>query len=136
MLRSLDISASGLLAQRQRMNVIAGNIANLNTTRDEQGTVKPFERRFVTFSASQRHSEAKGGVGVNFQVETDQTSTPRRVYQPGHPDAGEDGFVSYPNIDLTQEFVNALEASRAYEANVAAMDMTKEMANLTLRILG
>ena len=135
MFHSLDISSSGLVAQRQRLNVIAGNIANWNTTRDANGAAKPFERRFVTFSASQRHSDAKGGVGVNFHVEIDRTTPPRKVHQPGHPDAGKDGLVSYPNIDLTQEFVNALEASRAYEANIASMEMTKQMANLTLRIL-
>lgn len=135
MLHSLDISSSGLMAQRQRLNVIAGNIANANTTRDENGQVKPFERRFVAFSASETHHDAKGGVGVEFLVEKDLHTPARKVYQPGHPDAGEDGVVAFPNIDLTQEFVNALEASRAYEANIAAMEMTKEMANSALRIL-
>jgi flagellar basal-body rod protein FlgC len=135
MYKSLDISASALVAQRQRLNTIAGNIANLNTTRDAKGEIRPFERRFVTFSANQQISDAEGGVGVSFQVEKDALAPVRRVYQPGHPDAGQDGFVDYPNIDLTQEFVNALEASRAYEANIAAMEMTKEMANSTLRII-
>jgi flagellar basal-body rod protein FlgC len=135
MYNSLDISASALVAQRQRLNTIAGNIANVNTTRDAKGEIKPFERRFVTFSANQPLSDAEGGVGVSFQVEKDALAPFRRVYQPGHPDAGQDGFVDYPNIDLTQEFVNALEASRAYEANIAAMEMTKEMANSTLRII-
>lgn len=135
MLHSLDISSSGLVAQRQRLNVIAGNIANSNTTRDENGAAKPFERRFVSFSASEPHAEADGGVGVEFQVEKDGQTPPRKIYQPGHPDSGPDGFVAYPNIDLTAEFVNALEASRAYEANIAAMEMTKEMANSSLRIL-
>jgi len=135
MLHSMDISSSGLVAQRQRLNVIAGNIANSNTTRDENGTVTPFERRFVSFSARERRTEAHGGVGVEFQVEKDKQMSPRKIYQPGHPDSGPDGFVAYPNIDLTEEFVNALEASRAYEANIAAMEMTKEMANSALRIL-
>jgi flagellar basal-body rod protein FlgC len=135
MFNSLNISASALFAQRQRLNVIAGNIANLNTTRDASGAAQPFQRRFVTFSASQPLADAEGGVGVGFQVEKDAFTPSRRVYQPGHPDAGQDGFVNYPNIDLTQEFVNALEASRAYEANIAAMQMTKDMANSTLRII-
>lgn len=135
MFNSLDISASALMAQRQRLNVIAGNIANVNTTRDADGEVRPFQRRFVTFAAEKRHSDAEGGIGVRFQVEKDVLAEARRVYQPGHPDAGPDGFVSFPNIDLTKEFVNAMEASRAYEANIAAMEMTKEMANSTLRII-
>ena len=135
MLHSLDISASGLIAQRQRINVIAGNIANSNTTRDADGNVKPFERRFVTFSENKTENERGGGIGVEFEVNHDHQTPFRKVYQPGHPDAGPDGNVRYPNINLTQEFVNALEASRAYEANIAAMEMTKELASSTLRII-
>jgi len=135
MIHSMDISSSALVAQRQRLNVIAGNIANANSTRDENGKIRPFERRFVTFAANQTHEDAKGGIGVQFQVEKDLQAPPRQVYQPGHPDADDKGFVHYPNINLTQEFVNALEASRAYEANIAAMEMTKEMASGALRIL-
>ena len=135
MFNSLDISASALFAQRQRLNVIAGNIANVNTTRDADGEIRPFQRRFVTFAASRRHSDAQGGIGVDFQVEKDLLQEPRRVYQPGHPDADAEGFVNYPDIDLTQEFVNALEASRSYEANIATMEMTKEIAAATLRII-
>lgn len=135
MFHSLDISASALSAQRQRLNVIAGNIANINTTRDANGQTQPFQRRFVTFSADQSLEDSHGGVGVQFQVEKDALSPPRKVYQPGHPDADGQGFVNYPNMDLTQEFVNALEASRAYEANIATMEMTKEMVNSTLRII-
>lgn len=135
MFRSLDISTSGLVAQRQRMNVIAGNIANANTTRDADGNVAPFQRRMVTFSADQRRDEGNGGLGVDYRVEIDTGTAPRRVYQPGHPDADRDGYVSYPGVNLITEFVNALEASRAYEANVAAIEITKEMAELGLRIL-
>jgi flagellar basal-body rod protein FlgC len=135
MFHSLDISASALLAQRQRLNVIAGNIANANTTRDANGQPKPFEKRFVTFSADHPLHDSQGGVGVQFQVEKEAFAPARRVYQPGHPDADAEGYVNYPNIDLTQEFVNALEASRAYEANIATMEMTKEMVNSTLRII-
>ena len=135
MLHSLDISASALVAQRQRLNVIAGNIANINTTRDAQGQPKPFEKRFVTFSADRALEESQGGVGVQFQVQKDALAAPRRVHQPGHPDADAEGYVNYPNIILTEEFVNAMEASRAYEANIATMEMTKEMVNSTLRII-
>ena len=136
MLKSIDISTSGLIAQRHRMNTLAGNIANVNTTRDADGNVAAFQRRFVTFAAdSDSLGSETGGVGVRFRVETDTQTPPRHVHDPGHPDADSDGFVSYPNINIIKEFVDAMEASRAYEANIAAIEMSKQMANLGLRIL-
>jgi flagellar basal-body rod protein FlgC len=135
MLASLDVSTSALVAQRQRMNTIAGNIANLHTTRDADGNVVPFQRRLVTFTTDTEQARTGNAGPVQYQVEIDSQSPPRRVFEPGHPDADADGYVSYPNIDLITEFVNALEAGRAYEANVAAVEMTKEMAQLGLRIL-
>jgi len=138
MFHSLDISTSGLVAQRQRLNTIAANIANVNTTRNEQGEVEPYQRRFVTFlaeAARNAESSANQGAKVDFQIEVDQQSEPRLVHQPGHPDANPQGFVSFPNINLTTEFVNALEASRAYEANIATIDLTKEMFQQTLRLI-
>ena len=137
MLKSIDISTSGLIAQRHRMNTLAGNIANANTTRDADGNVAPFQRRFVTFAADSDSPDSEtGGVGVRFRVEIDTQTPPRRIHDPGHPDADPDGFVSYPNINIIKEFVDAMEASRAYEANIAAIEMSKQMANLGLRILG
>ena len=137
MFRALDVSTSALVAQRTRLDVIAGNVANARSTRDESGRVTPFRRRFVTFEseAGNRESARPGPVGVRFEVKVDEQSPPRRVHQPGHPDADADGYVSLPNIDLTTEFVNAVEAGRAYEANVAAVEMTKELARQSLEIL-
>lgn len=136
MLRAIDISTSGLIAQRQRMNTIAGNIANVHTTRDSDGNSIPFQRRLVTFSASDgAHSSSTRGTGVDFQVEVDTAAEPRKVHDPGHPDADKQGFVSFPDIDVIREFVNAMDASRAYEANVTVIEMSKEMANLGMRIL-
>ena len=136
MFRTLDISTSGLTAQRHRMDTIAGNIANINTTRDDKGNLSPFQRRLVTFAADSDNDAAVGrGQGVKYEVAIDRETEPRKVHNPGHPDADADGMVSYPSINLVSEFVNAVEASRAYEANVAAIDMTKSMANETLRIL-
>ena len=90
----------------------------------------------VTFAANEESSSSEPrGTGVNFQVEVDSSSDPRKVYEPGHPDADGQGYVSYPGIDVIQEFVNAMEASRAYEANVTVIEMSKEMANLGMRIL-
>jgi len=136
MFTAIDVSTSGLVAQRARMDTIAGNIANAQTTRDADGNTSPFQRRLVTFEpAVDSTGGAHGGVGVDFQVQVDQTTSPRRVYQPGHPDADPTGFVSYPAIDLVTEFVNAMEAGRAYEANVTTMELSKEMSRLGLRIL-
>lgn len=136
MLRAIDISTSGLVAQRQRLNTIAGNIANVHTTRDADGNAAPFQRRLVTFAAAEGTSLSDSrGIGVEYQVEIDTSRDPRRAFEPGHPDADEQGFVSYPDIDVISEYVNAMEASRAYEANVTVIEMSKEMANLGMRIL-
>ncbi len=135
MFRALDVSTSGLAAQRQRMNTIAGNIANINTTRDANGKPSPFQRRMVTFAADDDGGDAGRGVGVKYEVAIDSENRPRKFHDPTHPDADAEGNVLYPSIDLVKEFVNAVEASRAYEANVAAIDMTKSIFNQSLRIL-
>jgi flagellar basal-body rod protein FlgC len=135
MLSALDVSTSGLIAQRQRMNAIADNLANLNTTRDADGKPSAFQRRFVTFAAADPNNSSETPGGVTYHVSVDTASPPRRVYEPGHPDADKEGYVSYPNIDMMTEFVNAVEASRAYQANLVAIDMTKQIANLSLKIL-
>ncbi len=132
MFKTIDIITSGLVAQRQRLNTIAENVANVNTTRDAEGNVAPFQRRFVAFSAEKTDGKAKG---VEFEVQQDANAQPRRVYEPGHPDADPNGYVDYPNINLVTEFVNALEASRAYEANIASFNTTQKIGDMTLRIL-
>ena len=133
MFESLDISASALLAQRTRMDTIAANIANMNTTRNAQGQPVPYRRRFAVFASGQPDAPQKPGVSIS-KVAIDQSPF-RKEYQPNHPDANKDGYVSYPNIDLAVEYVNALEASRAYEANVTAMEVSKAMLNASLRLL-
>lgn len=134
MFRSLDVSTSALIGERQRMNAISDNLANLNTTRDADGKPSPFQRRFVTFTA-QGEDSPETPAGVTYQVSVDSTTPARRVYEPGHPDADKDGYVSYPNIDMMTEFVNAVEASRAYEANLVVIDITKQSFNQSLKIL-
>lgn len=134
MLRSIDISTSGLVAQRHRMDTVAGNIANINTTRDEDGNPSPFLRRLIQFQTdSNPDSPTEGGVEFNVQIDTE--SPPRRVHQPGHPDADPDGYVLFPNVDLMTEFTNAMLAARAYEANITAIEMTKQMGDLGMQIL-
>ena len=127
----LDIGASGLSAQRTRMDTIAGNMANINTTHDASGKVGPYRRRFAVFSAGRGEA---GKPGVRAEVKVDQSPFQKR-YEPGHPDADGDGYVLYPNIDLATEYVNMLEASRAYEANATMMDVTKAMMNSSLRLI-
>jgi len=129
----LDMGASGLQAQRTRMDTIAGNIVNANTTRDAQGQPIPYRRRFVLFAPGQAGSPDKPGVRVQ-EIKLDQSPFQRR-HEPGHPDADADGYVKYPNIDLAMEYVNALEASRAYEANVTMMEVSKQMLSASLRLI-
>ena len=134
MFDALDMGASGLLAQRTRLDTIAANIANANTTHDATGKVNPFRRRFAVFASGQQSQPAKPGVHVA-KIQVDASPFQRR-FEPGHPDADAEGYVAYPNIDLAVEYVNALEASRAYEANVSMMEVSKVMINASLRLIG
>jgi len=134
MFDALDISASALQAQRTRMDTIAGNVANIDVTRNANGEKIPYRRRFVVFAPGQPAGEVNQP-GVHVQgIEQDQAPF-RKVYDPGHADADKDGYVSYPNVDLAIEQVNMMEASRAYEANITMMDTLKAMINSTLRLL-
>jgi flagellar basal-body rod protein FlgC len=136
MFSSLDISTSGLVAQRARMDVLAGNIAMSDVTEDAAGNPNPYQRRFVVF----QQGAAEGtNQGVRIaRIETDPSY--RLEYDPGHKDAiqegPEAGNVRYPNIDLPTEYVNAMEASRAYEANLASYQLSKSMITSSLKILG
>ncbi len=139
MFPALDISTSALAAQRIRMDAISGNMANVSTTRNERGEPVPYQPRFVVFATDNSIPNAEGAVGVKVQsVETSQVE-PRYKFQPGHPDAikqgPKQGYVAYPDIDITTEMVDALEASRAYEANVGVVEMTKNMIQQSLRIV-
>jgi flagellar basal-body rod protein FlgC len=133
MFNILDIGATGLTAQRTRMNTIAGNVLNINTTRNEQGELSPYRRRYVEFAAGDPKDPSQPGVRVA-KIAEDQAPF-RKAFEPGSPDADADGYVSYPNVNLETEFVNMLEATRAYEANVTMMETTKAMINASLRLL-
>ncbi|WP_427365373.1 flagellar basal body rod protein FlgC [Candidatus Caldatribacterium saccharofermentans] len=124
--RSFDISASALTAERLRLSVIATNIANAETTRTPQGG--PYRRKEVVFTP-----RADGGVEVA-AIQEDTRTPLRLLYDPGHPDANEDGFVAYPNVLVVNEMVDLLAATRAYEANVAALNAAKSMLTSTLNI--
>jgi flagellar basal-body rod protein FlgC len=133
MFDALDMGASGLTAQRTRMDTIANNILNANTTRNAAGEKVPYRRRFVIFAQGRADDPSKPGVHVQ-EIDSDQSPF-RKEYQPGHPDADEKGYVSYPNVESAVEYVNAMEASRAYEANVTMMETTKAMINASLRLI-
>ena len=138
MFSALDISTSALVAQRTRMNAIASNLANINTPYNEKGEAEPYQPRFVVFQADASVGSG-GAAGVKVaSVETEQIE-PRWKYEPGNPLAKSDGphkgYVAYPNIDMMTQFTDALEAARSYEANLGALDITKDLAQQTLRIV-
>ncbi len=135
MFASFDVSTSGLVAQRARINAISSNIANMSTTRNERGEVEPYQERFVIFETDASISTSGGGAGVKIAGVEKSDEPPRMKYEPGHPDADAQGFVHYPSIDMTTEFVDAIEATRSYEANVGVIEISKDMVNQTLRII-
>ena len=136
MLSALDITTGALVAQRTRLNTISSNLANINSTRNEYGQKAPYQPRFVVFQTDDSVNGPDGAVGVKVSAVEVDPRPPRLEYQPGHVDADENGFVAYPDIDLTTQFVDALEATRAYEANVGVIEVTKDLTANTLRILG
>jgi flagellar basal-body rod protein FlgC len=132
MFDALDIGASALAAQRTRMDTIAGNVANINVTRNERGEPIPFRRRIALLTPQ---ADQTGAPGVRVEKIVQDPSPFRRVFEPGHPDADAEGYVRMPNVDLAMEMVNMMEASRAYEANVTMMETTKAMINSSLRLI-
>jgi len=142
---SIRIGLSGLTAQRLRLDLISNNIANAQTTRTEAGT--PYQRQDVIFTpqeqtdflpqlvAARRRqdgSSVQGGVRVA-EIVTDTAEGPR-VYDPTNPDADAQGYVTYPNVDITVEMTNMLSATRSYEANLASVEAAKRMALKALEI--
>jgi flagellar basal-body rod protein FlgC len=130
-IKALDISSSALTAQRIRLDVIAGNIANSEVTRQDDGTKVPYRRRFVTFMSG----NPKGGPGVQVEQVREDPSTFRLEYDPEHPDAGPNGYVQLPNVSITMEYIDAMTATRAYEANAAMMNVSRGMIQQAIRLL-
>ena len=147
-LQSLNISGSGLTAQRQRMDIISENLANIDATRTQDGG--PYRRKMVVFTSTNtsnslfnkmlynnindiNNSNQIRGVEVSEIVE-DQSPF-KLSYDPTHPDANEDGYVELPNVDSLKETVDMMEAVRAYQANVTALNAIKQMATKALEIL-
>ncbi len=136
-LLSLEASASGLYAQRKRMDIIAGNLANIETTRTPEGG--PYRRKMVVMSTNQP-VRGFGDIynmlveGVQIEDVVEDQSPFKKVYNPGHPDADDEGYLLKPNIDLVVETTNMMMARRAFEANIAAIKATRKMAIKALEI--
>jgi flagellar basal-body rod protein FlgC len=135
MFSAYDVSTSGLVAQRVRLNAISSNIANMSTTRNEQGEATPYVPRYVVFETDDGVRTSGGGSGVKVSSVEYADVPPLMKWEPNHPDADEEGYVAYPNVNMTVEFVDALEATRAYEANIGVIEITKDLGRQTLRIV-
>ena len=143
---SIEVSASGLSAERLSMDVIANNLANVNTTRTPEGV--PFKRQLIVFqqkidysakdAAEQRgedSTEVGNLAGVKAVGIVPDPGPDKMVYDPTHPDADANGYVHYPNIEVVKEMVDMMAASRAYEANVSAIQEARAMGNAVLGLL-
>jgi flagellar basal-body rod protein FlgC len=139
-LTGMRVSSSGMAAQRMRMNTISSNIANINTTQTPEGG--PYRRKDVVFEAIPDQKNF-GDILLNKGDQPDRVQVadvhvdrkaPMLKYEPDHPDANAEGYVAYPNINLMEEMTNMIQATRAYEANVSAMNSSKSMAMSALDI--
>ena len=132
---SMEIAGSSLTAHRLWMDTISSNLANINTTRTKAGG--PYKRRVPVFS--EMLDNTLGGYhdigGVRVLEITEDNGAPRMTYQPDHPDANEDGYVAYPNVNLVREMTDMLVASRAYEANLSVVTTTRDMWNGALDVM-
>ena len=140
---SFNINSSGMTAQRFRMDIISENIANANTTRTSDGT--PYVRQVVRFAEKGTQTpfsrifndrlDQYSGRGVKVvQVQDDTWTQPNIVYDPSHPDADENGYVQYPNVNTVTEMTNLIDASRSYEANATAFNASKNLATRGLEM--
>ena len=138
MISALDISTSALVAQRIRLNTISGNIANMSSLQNDQGDAEPYQPRHVIFQTDE-YQAAGGAPGVKVSSVETSDKEPLYRHQPDHPLAIKDGkwkgYVAYPNINLNEQFVDALEATRSYEANIGAMEISKNLSRQSLSIL-
>jgi flagellar basal-body rod protein FlgC len=139
---SLSVSASGMAAQRARAALLVENLANADTTRTPEGG--PYRRKDAVFAAdpvtspfSNEFANAIGGEGTGVRVAdvVEDTAAPDRRYMPGHPDADAEGYVLFPHVNPAEDMVDLMSASRSYEANVAAVSVTKDMISHTIDLL-
>lgn len=133
MFGALDITTSALVAQRRRADVISANAAGAFSLTDAQGNYNPYRRRIPVFATGDPATGSSQGVHLK-EIRFDQSPL-RKVYDPGSPFADERGYVGFPNVDLTTEQINAIEAERAYEANITMAEATKSMMSSAMRLL-
>ncbi len=146
--KTIDVSASALTAHRLWLDVIADNLANVNTTRTPEGG--PYKRKMVIFESRERVFPLSFGFrfppspkrisdfrgeGVRVKEIVEDETPPRLVYDPYHPDANKDGYVAYPNVNVVREMVDMIAASRAYEANLMAINTTRSMFMSALEVM-
>lgn len=131
----LDVSGSALRAQRIRMNTVANNLANVDTTRNDKGFLEVYRRKEVVFKTGNAQETGSGRYGVQVKEVLEDPSALHKVHEPNHPDADENGYVMKPNVRTPIEMVDMMEASRAYEANLSAIQVTKKMHQRSLEIL-
>lgn len=137
---AMDASASGMTAQTLRTDIISQNIANVSTTRDANGNVYKrknvvfAEKKMSTFSEAFSAAKSSLGNGVKVTQIVEDNSEGRLVYDPTHPDANEEGYVTYPNVNIVSEMTDLIDAGRAYEADVTAFNAAKAMAMKALEI--
>jgi flagellar basal-body rod protein FlgC len=136
----LKISSSGLKAQRTRMEVIAGNLSNVHTTKTDEGG--PYKKKEVVFMSTDVSDEKGfGGVlskkieGVRVDAIEESEKSFEKVFDPNHPDADQEGYVMYPNVNMMEEMTDMVAATRAYEANINVMNTTKEMLMKSLDLI-
>jgi len=134
---AMDVSASGLSVQRARMDLISQNIANVNTTKTEDGT--PYRRQTLSVSAAKNSfsnyfTDAQGAMKAVINGVKQDMSEFERKYDPSNPDADADGYVLLPNVSIVEEMVDMISATRSYEANTTAMDASKNMAMQAINI--
>jgi flagellar basal-body rod protein FlgC len=134
----IDITSGALTAQKTRLDVVAQNIANAQTTRGPDGN--PYQRKIVSFETELiRQTGASGAAGASLQsvrvgtVSSDKTPG-ERVFDPQHPDAGADGYVQMPNVNMAYEMIDLMTASRAYEANLSVVKNARQMAMRAMEI--
>jgi flagellar basal-body rod protein FlgC len=135
MIRALDTTRSALVAQRVRMDVIAGNMANAFTPAQDDGAIAPYQRRVVIVASG----DGVGGPGVHVTEIRRDDRPPRMEHDPGHPYAIQEGpwagYVAYPNVDPTMEYIDGMVAARAYELNLAMMNLTRGMLQQAVQLL-
>jgi flagellar basal-body rod protein FlgC len=138
MLSAINISSSALVAERARMDAISSNLANISTTHNEYGEPDPYQPKFVILQTDTSIG-TNGAAGVKATARAPRNIEPLLKYEPGNPDAIQEGpnqgYVAYPNVNMMEQFTDAIVAARVYEANLGVMQISKDIEQQSLRII-